>query len=353
MSNPIVPSHDDTPSLLAIAGQAANEIAARTLISEYLLVKSPNTVTRHAAALEVFAKYLEAAGIPPKPMSGFAENVKGFANAQGTNPDVEAWRGMTWGLIKGFRKWLTRQGYSIASANGFMSTVRIFAVLVSGSGVIAPEEIEQIKTVRGFTYEEGQNLDKRRETKRRGAKKAEFNTLTQEQVLEIKRQPNTPQGRRDTLMICLLLDHALRVGELAKLTVASLDLKRGRLVFYREKTKKTETHKLTTDTINAAQAYAQNGDMPPVGPLLRASKKNSELGKAGMTTRAITARVRELGKALGFDNLSAHDCRHTWATLKAEKGVDSLKIQQGGGWKSLGMVSRYVKKSEIANEGLE
>ena len=40
-------------------------------------------------------------------------------------------------------------------------------------------------------------------------------------------------GRRDTLLVCLLLDHGLRVGEIAILRVEHLNLQEGTLRFYR------------------------------------------------------------------------------------------------------------------------
>jgi hypothetical protein len=49
--------------------------------------------------------------------------------------------------------------------------------------------------------------------------------------------------------------------------------------------------------------------------------------------------------------MSAHDCRHYWATLWADK-VDVLRLQEAGGWPSLVMPPRYVEESEIANEGM-
>lgn len=75
-----------------------------------------------------------------------------------------------------------------------------------------------------------------------------------------------------------------------------------------------------------------------------------------MSETSISERVRTLGKALGIDNLSAHDCRHYWATYWANridrlpKGVFSL--QEAGGWNSLAMPRRYVERSEVANEGM-
>jgi integrase len=70
-----------------------------------------------------------------------------------------------------------------------------------------------------------------------------------------------------------------------------------------------------------------------------------------MSERAITQRVRVLGGEVGLTGLSAHDCRHYWATYWARK-VDVLRLQEAGGSPSLAMPRRYVEDSEIANEGM-
>ncbi len=72
---------------------------------------------------------------------------------------------------------------------------------------------------------------------------------------------------------------------------------------------------------------------------------------AGISERAISWRVRELGEQVGVTGLSPHDCRHYWATYWADK-VDVLRLQEAGGWSSLTMPRRYVEDAEIANEGM-
>jgi integrase len=91
--------------------------------------------------------------------------------------------------------------------------------------------------------------------------------------------------------------------------------------------------------------------MPAIGPLLRGSRKGGALTEGGMSERAITGRVRELGERIGVGGLSPHDCRHYWATFWADK-VDVLRLQEAGGWSSLTMPRRYVEEAEIANEGM-
>jgi len=87
--------------------------------------------------------------------------------------------------------------------------------------------------------------------------------------------------------------------------------------------------------------------------LLRRSKKNEELGTPGISERAVTARVRLLGERLGVMGLSAHDCRHYWATSAARHGTDPFVLQEAGGWSSLAMPRRYVEENGVANEGVK
>ncbi len=145
-----------------------------------------------------------------------------------------------------------------------------------------------------------------------------------------KRQPDTPQGRRDALLVCLLLDHGLRVGEVARLQVTDVDLGAGEMRFYRPKVDKEQTHRFTRDALAALRAYVEAGDAPALGPLLRGSRKGGELAAAGMSEQAIKARVRELGEALGVAGLSAHDLHHAWATRAARNGTPLDRLQDAG-----------------------
>jgi hypothetical protein len=69
-----------------------------------------------------------------------------------------------------------------------------------------------------------------------------------------------------------------------------------------------------------------------------------------MSKSAINQRVRALGEAIGVEALSPHDCRHFWASSASEAGTDLESLKQAGGWSSLEMPSRYIKKRHIANK---
>lgn len=319
-------------------GNAANEAAARHRFSDYRARRADHTLRRQDADLALFASFLSSLGI----------QVGDLAH------EPAAWRGITWGLVEAFVKWQLSLGYAIPSINVRLSTVKTYARLALQSGTLTPEEYALIRSVKGFSHREQQRLDQRRPRQRVGTKKPAPVALTPQQATALKTQPNTPQGRRDALLMCLLLDHGLRVGEVAALRVENLDLDAGILRFFRPKVGKTQTHRLSPDTLEILHRCVALNDLPtnPHAPLLRASLKDGSLGKAGMTTRAITQRVRFLGEQLGITGLSAHDCRHYWATQAARRGVDPFALQQAGGWASLAMPRRYIADNEIANAGL-
>jgi integrase len=354
----IPPSDDDLTAPeyggLAYAGQVANDHAAQGVFVDYLSRKSDNTIRSQAASLTRFGDYLDRIGESigqsfGADMAMFAEAVAAFPD--GPAPDADAWQGISWGLVEGFRNWMVQQGDAVSTINARLSAVKTYAKLAMKAGALTPEEYAVIRTVAGYSQKEAKRVNERREVTRRGHKKAQHVSIDKKQARKLKKQPDTPQGRRDALMMGLLLDHGLRVGEVARLQVSDFDLKAGEMRFYRPKVDKTQTHQLSGDTQRALQAWFENGDAPAVGPLLRASRKNGELTEAGMTEWSISQRVRTLGERIGLDGLSAHDCRHYWATFWADK-VDVLRLQEAGGWSSLAMPRRYVEESEIANEGM-
>ena len=65
--------------------------------------------------------------------------------------------------------------------------------------------------VQGYANKEAKHVDEKRRADgmntRRGTKKAEAVTIPEDIAQALKQQPNTPQGRRDALIMWLLLDH--------------------------------------------------------------------------------------------------------------------------------------------------
>jgi len=314
----------------------ANHYAQRTIFADYQGRKADNTLAAPGDDLATFSDYLAAAGV----------ELPGARLAT----DPAAWAGMTWGLVAGFVAWMLGNGYAIGSINRKLSTVKVYAKLAAQAGALTAEDAALIRSVAGYGEKEGRRIDERREQTRTSHKKAAHVALTVEQVNRLKAQPGTAQGRRDALLIALLADLGLRVGEVALLEVADFDLKENVVRFFRPKVGINQTHRLTPDLRKAFAAWVDAGDCAPFGPVLRASRKGGALTAAGMSERAITERVKVLGEAIGVSGLSAHDLRHYWATRAAGQGTDAFALRDAGGWNSLAMPSRYVEAAAIANE---
>lgn len=318
---------------LSLAGQQANRYAAAGVFGDYQQRTAENTLRRQRADLRLFERYLKEAGL--------------YVCDLYTSP--ECWRGMTWGIVAGFVQWQLKAGYAVGSVNVRLATIKRYCALAHQAGMIADGEAALVKVVQGYGHKQAGKVDEKRATTRRGQKKAAAVALTLAQVKALKAQPDTPQGRRDAVLMCILLDHGLRCSEMALLKVADFNLTDSTFTFYRPKVDKTQTHRMTPDTRRAVKAYFDQ-DVPALADALLQGSQNGGRLAGGMSERAINKRVRQLGKAAGIEGLSPHDCRHSWATRAARKGTDPFALQQAGGWNSLAMPARYIEAAKIANE---
>jgi integrase len=326
-------NYDNSP--LAQAGQVANAYASQNVFREYQERRAYNTLRRQQDDLKLFSRYLADAGVE--------------VSATDLYTSVETWRYITHGLIDGFKRWMLQHCYAVGSVNVRLATIKKYAALATMAGVMDATEYALVKMVQGYTHKEGRNLDIMRGVSRTGQKKGESVPISKEQAAALKAQPDTPQGKRDALLVCLLLDHGLRCGEIAALMVSSINLSAGTLTFYREKVDKVQIHDLTRDTLLAATRYIEA--CKPVGRLIMGSYKGGRMHGA-MGTRAITARARILGERVGLVSLSAHDGRHYWATAAIRGGTDIKSLQDAGGWNSPMMALRYAESNKVANKGV-
>lgn len=320
-----------TQSRIEAAAAVADASAAATVMDRYVRGKADNTRKAQEQDLEAFAMFLES-------VTGAVLDLQ----------NVQDWRGVSWGLLAAFVEQQLQDGYAVTTVARRLATIRKRAKLAYQAGVIDREQHAMILTVQAPTGAEGKRIDAQRAQTRRGAKKAQPTTLTPDQVTALKQQPDTPQGRRDAVVIALLLDLGLRVGELCALEVESFT---GDLVrVHRSKVGKTQLHRLTPDALAAVQRWLTT-DAPAAGPLLRGSRKGGNLTHGGLSERAAYDVVQRCGAAIGVDNLSPHDLRHTWAT-RAAATSSVFALRDAGGWSSLAMPNHYVAAGAIANEGV-
>lgn len=359
---------------LAAAGQIANQTASDYLFADYQQRRARRTTQTQLAALVLWVDYLQEVGAAATLISSarqWAQEVLSpaeqehyaayAAEQQQSLPIIYgalysqqipiAWQGVTWGLVEGFVKWLLNAGYSIASVNNRLSAVKVYIRLATKAGVIPPTEQALIREVKGYGLTEGKRVDAVRPRTRVGHKKEEALVLTAEQARSLKTQhPPTPQGIRDRLLVCLLLDLGIRASEVAGLKVEDF-AEPGYVIVYREKTDTTDRMELSRDIMQAMTAYRPF--LRPRGTLLRGSRKNEKLTDDVMSVRAVGGRIKILGRdILGIWELSPHDLRHTWATHAAKKS-NPFVLRDAGGWTNMQTPGRYVERSKVVNEGIQ
>src|SRR5947209_4334860 len=175
MSNELIPV-SQTP--LAAIGHVANQYAAQTALNDYQKKLAAQTIRRQKNDLALFSAYLAKAGV--------------VVRAEDLLNDPDAWSGISHGLIAGFVRWLLQEGHAIGSVNVHLATVKAYCKIIAQAGVLSAEEYGLIKLVNGYSHKQGRNIDQRRDPNRRGPKKANPVSISTEQAIQLKSQPDTP-----------------------------------------------------------------------------------------------------------------------------------------------------------------
>src|SRR5260370_32749166 len=140
---------------LALGGLAADHASRTNTFAEYHAEQADNTRAAQLDALKCFSTYLAKAGI-----ERLAEDLY---------QDAEAWRGMSVGLLKGFRKWMLEQVVAICTLNHPLSILRQYCRLANAAGTIPDEVLELVLAVKGYGGETGPEPG-REGARRRGAR---------------------------------------------------------------------------------------------------------------------------------------------------------------------------------------
>jgi len=328
---------------IQILGLEANKAAENAIFKLYQDRRPINTQRSQRAALGIFAEFMRTCGMASPDLYS----------------DPLSWMGITWGLVQTFQAWLLRQGYSVKTINDRVSVVKVYMALANQAGIVPDGEILRLQSLRGYTRKEAIDLDAKRTKQglatRCGAKKSQSVLISEEQARALCTVRNeTPQARRDALIMCILLDHGLRVSEVSILKIEDIDFNARQMTFYRPKTGKTSRHNIRGRAWQLLVEYMGKDNRAQSGPLILASCKTGALlpGK-GMSTRAIQDRVTQLGQTVGLENLSPHDCRHFGATSAGNDPKVSLAgLMAFGDWVSPQTAARYINRGQADNDGV-
>jgi integrase len=225
---------------------------------------------------------------------------------------------------------LKHQGYAIGSINVRLATVKAYCK-AHDAGVIRTDVYTRIQGVKGIPRKSARHVDSRLETAREGTKKARAVDIPDMAIYALKHPDIGPLAKRDTLLMCLRLNHGLRVGEVAILKKSHINLTNRLMTFDRPNASKDDQlHLLTDDTYAAALDY-----LPTI--------PDEQESLFDLAVSSIQERVRMLGRAVGIPNLSPHDCRHSYADRAARSGAMLDEPMQAGGWSNYQTPLGYLK----------
>jgi integrase len=171
------------------------------------------------------------------------------------------------------------------------------------------------------------------------------NWLTREQAKELLAVPDrsTLKGKRDYVIIALLVGCALRRRELATLNIEDVQLREGRWVIIDLRGKGGRIRTVAVPIwvkqgINAWMTAAKIED----GRLLRPVSKSGKILRDELGDWAIWSVVEQSSKQIGIEHFGAHDLRRTCAKLCRKNGGDLEQIKFLLGHSSIQTTERYL-----------
>jgi len=155
---------------------------------------------------------------------------------------------------------------------------------------------------------------------------------------------NVIRNRRDRAMFMLMLRCGLRVEEVARLTLAALDLRRAQLFVYKGKGAKDRVVYLSHDAHKTLVGYLQARPSSRVKRVFLIEKGRFR-GKP-IKVRGIQHRMQHYAQKSGLD-VSCHQLRHTMATQLLNADADLVTIQDLLGHTRIKTTQRYCRVSNL------
>jgi len=178
------------------------------------------------------------------------------------------------------------------------------------------------------------------------------NWLTREQAKELLAVPDRSKlkGKRDYVIIALLVGCALRRQELASLKIEDIQLREGRWVIIdlRGKGGRIRTVAVPIWVKQGIDAWIATTKIEK-GRLLRPLSKSGKMVGDELGDWAIWSVVEQSSKQIGIEHFGAHDLRRTCAKLCRKNGGDLEQIKFLLGHSSIQTTERYLgSEQEIA-----
>ncbi|WP_214629628.1 tyrosine-type recombinase/integrase [Paenibacillus agaridevorans] len=213
-----------------------------------------------------------------------------------------------------------KKGYKLNTINNRIKSIKRFFLFLHEEGWILDNPAENLRTRRGH--------------------QPTISSFTEEQVVALLKQPdqNTFTGFRDFVILSLIFDCGLRVGEVTKLNINQVDIKENQLLGVIGKSKKPRDIPFCDDVRKLLIRYIKaRGD-------IRSSHFFITLDGRPLGVRSFQVALSQYGKDAGITNVrvSPHTLRHTFAKMYIINEGDPYSLQDILGHTSQDMVKRYV-----------
>jgi integrase len=231
---------------------------------------------------------------------------------------------------------LLARNLSASTVNVKLSAIRKLVEEAKRAGLLGAEEASHMTDVPNIAQ--------------RGARLG--NWLTKEQAKELLAVPDrsTLQGKRDYVILALLVGCALRRQELASLDVETIQLREGRWVLadLEGKGRRVRTVAIPIWVKHGINAWMTAAGIEE-GRLLRSIRKGGKKIGVGLSDWSVWSVVEQAAKDIGIERFGAHDLRRTCAKLCRKAGGDLEQIKFLLGHSSIQTTERYLgSEQEIA-----
>jgi integrase len=178
------------------------------------------------------------------------------------------------------------------------------------------------------------------------------NWLNREQAKDLLTVPDrsTLKGKRDYVILALLVGCALRRNELAELDVETIQQREGRWVLADlvGKGRRIRTVAIPIWVKKGIEAWMTAAEIKD-GRLLRSVSKSGKINRDTLSDWAVWSTVEQSSKQIGIEHFGAHDLRRTCAKLCRKNGGDLEQIKFLLGHSSIQTTERYLgSDQEIA-----
>jgi integrase len=171
------------------------------------------------------------------------------------------------------------------------------------------------------------------------------NWLTREQAREILAVPDRSKlkGKRDYVILSLLVACALRRTELAELDIETIQQREGRWVLadLEGKGGRIRTVAIPIWVKQGVDVWTTAANIKD-GRLLRPIRKGGKIKGEALSDWAVWSVVEQAAKQIGIERFGAHDLRRTCAKLCRKAGGDLEQIKFLLGHSSIQTTERYL-----------